>query len=178
MASEIIVNTIKAPTTGANANKVIIPTGVTLDIADNLAYDSMPANTIIQQVEYFSDSSFNTSSTSLAVTNASVNITPRYANSKMLIQVFGGCHVNTTQGMRGQIRKNGTTTLAHSDNEDLINYASNSGQTAAGHPIAVATIDNNVGTTSQVNYAYYVKAQSGAAYFYRNYGIIVQEIKV
>ena len=31
MASEIIVNTIKAPTTGANANKVIIPSGVTLD---------------------------------------------------------------------------------------------------------------------------------------------------
>lgn len=31
MASEIIVNTIKAPTSGANANKVIIPSGVTLD---------------------------------------------------------------------------------------------------------------------------------------------------
>ena len=30
MASEIIVNTIKAPTSG-NANKVIIPSGVTLD---------------------------------------------------------------------------------------------------------------------------------------------------
>lgn len=178
MASEIIVNTIKAPTTGANANKVIIPTGVTLDIADNLAYDSMPANTIIQQVEYFSDSTFNTTSTSFVATNASVNITPRYANSKMLIQVFGGCHVNTQSGMRGVIRKNGTTSFAHSNNEDLINYASGSGQHAAGHPVAVATIDNNVGTTNQVTYAYYVHAESGAAYFYRNYGIVVQEIKV
>ena len=38
MASEIIVNTIKAPTTGANANKVIIPSGVTLDASLRLLW--------------------------------------------------------------------------------------------------------------------------------------------
>ena len=46
MASEIIVNTIKAPTTGANANKVIIPSGVTLDASGGNF--SPPSGHIIQ----------------------------------------------------------------------------------------------------------------------------------
>lgn len=49
MASEIIVNTIKAPTTGVNANKVIIPSGVTLDASNGL---TPPSGYIINSGSY------------------------------------------------------------------------------------------------------------------------------
>ena len=177
MASEIIVNTIKAPTTGANANKVIIPTGVTLDIADNLAYDSMPSGTVIQQVSNHTPSMFSTSGTTYVSTNASVTITPRYANSKMVIWICGSAHFDgASDHGRGQIRKNGAA-FSNFNNDDLLAYI---GRTEArGDMVGMSYVDDNVGTTSSVTYAYYIKSSSSrTTYFYRNTGIIVQEIKV
>ena len=39
--STLFVENLKGPTTGSNANKVIIPTGQTLQIDDGVDYSSM-----------------------------------------------------------------------------------------------------------------------------------------
>jgi len=86
MASEIIVNTIKAPTTGANANKVIIPSGVTLDASGGGL--TTPAGHIIQVVQATTATNLGsvTSTTFVEIdTNLRCTITPKFANSQLLV---------------------------------------------------------------------------------------------
>ena len=90
MAGTLTVQNIEGPSSGANANKVIIPSGQTIDVSSGTLVPS--AGAVVQQVEYFNDTSFNTSSTSYVSTLASVVITPKYSNSKMFIQVYGGTY--------------------------------------------------------------------------------------
>lgn len=47
MASELQVQTISGPPTGANANKILIPSGQTLTLEDKLAYNNLPSGTVI-----------------------------------------------------------------------------------------------------------------------------------
>ena len=75
--STLFVENLKGPTTGSNANKVIIPTGQTLQIDDGVDYSSMPAGTVIQQVSNFAVSTFSTNSGTYVTTDSSVSITPR-----------------------------------------------------------------------------------------------------
>ena len=133
------------------------------------------AGMVIQQVSYHSDATWSTTSGNFSSTYAAVTITPKFANSKMSIWVSGSVHYSgyANHG-RGQIRKNGATFSNH-DNEDLLAYWA--GTTSRGDMVGQNYVDQNVGTTSPVTYAYYVASSSGAAtYFYRNHGIIVQEI--
>ena len=84
MASELIVQTLKGPTSGANANKVIIPSGQTLDID---AW-SPPAGTVVQVVSnrVTSAQALNTSSTSYAdIPGMTVTITPISTSSTVFI---------------------------------------------------------------------------------------------
>tara|TARA_Y100000389_G_scaffold199909_1_gene239244 strand:- start:452 stop:979 length:528 start_codon:yes stop_codon:yes gene_type:complete len=174
MTGTLQVENIIGPTTGANTNTVTIPSTQTLDVSGGTLIPS--AGAVVQQAEYFNDTTFTTTSNSFVTTLASVAITPKYSDSKMLIQVYGNSHAAIANGFRGSIRKDGTA-FSHSGAEDLIAYAQ-TGSVARGNPVSVATIDNNVGTTNSVTYAYYIKtSDSSIIYFYRNYGIVVQEIK-
>lgn len=87
MASEIIVNTIKAPTTGSNANKVIIPSGVTLDASAGTLRPS--AGAVVQTVQAFTTTvtSGGSATGSYFDVGLSANITPKYASSKILVNV-------------------------------------------------------------------------------------------
>ena len=85
MASEIIVNTIKAPTTGANANKVIIPSGVTLDASAGTLNPS--AGQIVQVAE----TSYSTVWTNSTTTHSQIfglSFTPKFSNSKIMLQGY------------------------------------------------------------------------------------------
>jgi hypothetical protein len=183
MASELTVQTIKGPLSGDNANKIIIPAGQTLDTSaaavSGLSSDDMPAGSVVQVAEYnINVGTWNTQSTSYVSTPATVNITPKFANSKMIIHVFGSIHWGGTTGHgRGQIRKNGGT-LSSYTNDDLLTYKSGD-SSDRGHTHSSFTVDTNVGTTEPVTYAYYVRADTGSdlLYFYRNIGIVVEEIK-
>ena len=87
MASEIIVQTIKAPTSGANANKVIIPSGVTLDASAGTL--KPPAGHIVQAVSHSWSSETNTTSSSYVdVQGGSMSFTPRYSDSTIVVQVL------------------------------------------------------------------------------------------
>jgi hypothetical protein len=95
MASEIIVNTIKAPTTGANANKVIIPSGVTLDASGGEL--TTPAGHIIQVVEATTATNYgNITSTSFVEVSPDLRctITPKFANSKLLVMFHSMMYKN------------------------------------------------------------------------------------
>jgi hypothetical protein len=85
MASELIVQTLKGPTSGANANKVIIPSGQTLDID---AW-SPPAGAVVQIQDGRTISYTSHNTTSYTDTNLSVEITPKFANSKLYFWVSG-----------------------------------------------------------------------------------------
>jgi len=80
MASEIIVNTIKAPTTGANANKVIIPSGVKLVATDAQAITA--PGMLLNQQQFQTSSDVDTSSSSFN-TVWNFNYTPVSTNSKI-----------------------------------------------------------------------------------------------
>ena len=97
MASEIIVNTIKAPTTGANANKVIIPSGVTLDASAGTLRPS--AGAVVQVTQSnpvggsnlavgFSHSGNNKANYVPIGSTYNLSITTKYANSWIVVE---GC---------------------------------------------------------------------------------------
>lgn len=91
MASEIIVQTIKAPTSGSNANKVIIPSGVTLDASAGTLRPSAGAVVQTQSVQCGSTNNHLTLTTAGVWTDipeATITFTPKYSNSKILIETY------------------------------------------------------------------------------------------
>tara|TARA_B100000963_G_scaffold322292_1_gene306246 strand:+ start:312 stop:866 length:555 start_codon:yes stop_codon:yes gene_type:complete len=100
MASELSVQTIKGPASGGNANKIIIPTGQTLEVTDNIRYEDMPAGSIIQVITDDFATVVGTTSTSFVDTGVQATITPRFATSKIFInvsQAFSMVGPNTNQ---------------------------------------------------------------------------------
>jgi len=155
-------------------------TGI-LKTTSTLVTNNLPAGTVVQQVQLFNDTTFSTSSTSYVTTSATVSITPIYSNSNMNIFVCGGLYTTHPSEYRGQLQKNGSVISTAFDNEDLPLYHHNANSNAElGGMMAQVYTDQNVNTSSSITYAYYVKragSNSATLYFYRNYGILVQEVK-
>ena len=83
--STLKVENLAGITSGANANKIIIPSGQTLDASNGF---TAPAGHVIQmQNAGISGNASTTSSTSFIDTGLSVNITPKFATSKILVIV-------------------------------------------------------------------------------------------
>ena len=77
MSSELFVQTIKGPTSGANANKVIVPTGQTL---------TAPGH-VIQVVQNLTTTDTTVNSTGYTDTTLTATITPSSTSSKILVIV-------------------------------------------------------------------------------------------
>ena len=174
MASTLKINNLDS----ASGTSITLASGKTLDASGGTLTPS--AGQVVQQVEFYNNVSFTTQSTTYVESPCKVAITPKFANSKMNIYLCGGVYSTAPAEYRGGMRKNGAT-MSPYVSEDLCVYHHNANSNAElGGMIAQLFTDQNVGTTSSVTYAYYIKRQgsSGTMYFYRNYGIIVQEIKV
>lgn len=105
MAGILTVQTIQGPTSGANANKVIIPAGQTLDIASW----TPPAGTVVQvlqdtKTDYQSASSNGGSWTNIS--GLSVSITPSSTSSKIF--VFSTIQMHSNGNMFLRIIRNST----------------------------------------------------------------------
>ena len=74
MASELTVQTIKGPTSGANANKIIVPSGHELHAPNHII---QAVSDVDQTHQAINAADVNTDSA------LSVTITPKYANSKI-----------------------------------------------------------------------------------------------
>ena len=85
MASELQVTTLRGAPTGANANQIVVPTGQTL---------TAPGHVIQMQHANINGSSGSTTSASFTDTGVSVNITPKFATSKILVIVHQVMAIN------------------------------------------------------------------------------------
>jgi len=108
MASELIVQTLKGPTSGANANKVIVPSGQTL---------TAPGH-VLQVVQAVKTDTFTTTTSSfLDVPSLAVSITPSSTSSKVLITCNICGQVEASSGSYGSALRllRGTTVIGVGD---------------------------------------------------------------
>lgn len=101
MASDLTVQTIRGPASGANANKVLIPTGQTLTLQDGLDQSNLKSGSIVQVVTFNSDSKVSTGAveTNVTLTDYQLSITPRFANSIIMVDYY--IPLNHTSGGGG-----------------------------------------------------------------------------
>jgi hypothetical protein len=83
MAGTLTVQNLQGPSSGANANKIIVPSGQTLDASAGMLVPS--AGQVVQTVTNTSTASTNvTSSTWVALNETEISITPKMAGSKFI----------------------------------------------------------------------------------------------
>ena len=99
MASELIVQTLKGPTSGANANKVIIPSGQTLDASAGTLTPSS-GQIINQEFRTLSGTTNNTTTTFADFDSASY--TPILTSSK--IYFVWSVYLRTSQDNAAEAR--------------------------------------------------------------------------
>jgi hypothetical protein len=106
MASELIVQTLKGPTSGANANKIIVPSGQTLDMGDGSIIH--PTDGVIQSTVWeLPPTSVNTAGSWAAATTPTVPNTyfvgqftfnKKYASSNVICIAQGHVDHSDTSG--------------------------------------------------------------------------------
>ena len=146
----LTVQTLQAPTSGANANKVIIPSGHTLDASNGL---TTPAGHVIQVVgSKFDGQSANviaTTSTSFTDTGLSVTITPTSTSSKILVTIC--CQLYTSSTAHGDVAIfRGSTEILRSS----FNYDAAGGSAGQG---SLQILDSPA-TTSATEYSIYIRS--------------------
>lgn len=108
MASVLQVEELRGSTTGANANKIIIPSGQTLDAS---AGGLVPAAGQVVQVVMNYDpntSHITTTSSNLVAAGFSVSITPTSTDSFIIIQMFNPMVHHQTAVIEGRMYVNGS----------------------------------------------------------------------
>ena len=110
MASELYVETLKGLTSGANANKVIIPSGQTLDAsAGSMVLPSGTGGKVLQVVQQVLATQTDSTSTTMIDTGLSASITPSSTSSKILVTVNHRTFKNSAaQGMDMQLLRDST----------------------------------------------------------------------
>jgi len=141
MASELIVQTLKGPTSGANANKVIIPSGQTLDAS---AGGFTPASGQIVNHEYYTNNTYVNNSTETFADLWSVTYTPVLTQS--LIYFMWSCDIRTSRSGGADTRAHLRTVVdgaGYANNYDMSHY--DYGNSGAWHHmmVAVTSFKNN-----------------------------------
>ena len=166
MASEIIVQTIKGPTSGANANKVIIPSGQTLDVGSWIA----PAGTVLQVVHNTATGQVSNGGTSYIDTGLSATITPQFTSSKILIIVsqpmmFSIATTSLREAYWNICR--GSTQLIEAGSAFDLSYANEFQAAAFGNNLSYLDTPS---TTSATTYKTQMKVSGGTSDIYVGYG--------
>ncbi len=170
MAGTLTVQNLQGPSSGANANKVIIPSGQTLDASNGFV---APAGSVVQTIRMTPTSTaFSTASTSYLKTNLALSITPKYANS--LIKIEMSCTLlNQGDELDLRLYRNGVDialqTQIHGDYDGSGTYTTTA--------LMYTDLPN---TTSSTEYALYAKvlagSNGGTGYVYREQHMLLQEI--
>ena len=186
--STLHVENLKGLSSGGNANKIIVPSGQTIDASAGTLVPS--TDQIIQMKENRYTGNFsNVSSTSFA-TIVSVNITPKYSSSRILITTGGILYKNNT----GDSSAGAGLFVIHRDNSTTAHHATffEQGTNAADGHYSIYTSGNaayhiyphfwqmydDPNTTSQVTYQFKIKSAAGGNIgYYRGTSIKVEELK-
>ena len=171
MASELTVQTIKGPTSGANANKVIIPSGHTLDASGGTLVPS--AGQVVQVVKMTpTNSALSTTSSTFTRTNLALSITPKFANSLIKIELTA-CFLNQGGELQAQLYKDQVVSNLLPETQIHGDYDGN-GQYASYSQIYY----HSPNTTNTTEYALYVRrnGSTGTCYVYRAQYMLLTEI--
>ena len=170
--STLHVENLKGPTSGANANKIIVPSGQELHASGHT----------LQTVYNTPDNSLQAiDSASFVATNISVSITPKSSSSSMFITCNVSFDTATGTNFSAGIFKDGTIVTPKSPNgtyDAHIYFNRISAPRLIMHQ-SIHVTDATVGTTSAVTYKLYVKTHSGNINLRNDLSsprIIVQEI--
>ena len=164
MASELTVQTIKGPTSGGNANKIIIPSGQTLDASAGLFTPS--AGQMVQHVlvKPTTRTFFNTSTYANAV-GFSLTITPKFSNSKIVIRCFAktSMHnlyqgVTNNSGQQHRITRNGSQ-IYEASWQNYFNR--NDGVERDFYPLFITEFIDEPSSTSALTYVIQGKQYAG-----------------
>ena len=107
MASELTVQTLRGPTSGANANTILIPSGQVLDASAGFV---APAGSVIQVVHNGTTASVTNNTQTFTNSGLESSITPRFTTSKILILINQNIHKTgaQTDQMQLNITRDGT----------------------------------------------------------------------
>ena len=156
MAGTLTVQNIQGPASGANANKIIIPSGQTLDI------DSWtpPAGTVLQVVQGTQDvGTGSITSSSFVNTGLSVSITPTSANSKILVIHSGNFNTQSATSWADlTLYRDISSTLTHLGYTNGFNGIYGD---ADDHTSSSINYLDSPNTTSSVVYRIYIKSRNG-----------------
>lgn len=168
MASELTVQTLRGPTSGANADTVLIPSGQTLHAPGH----------VIQTIHSQSALSYSAmSSTSYAASGYTAVITPKFSNSKIYIHATWNSNCTTANdGHKVRIYR-GTTNITSGNGQ--LAYTANGGSSNVHMPASLIEYDSP-NTTSSVTYELYHGSQGGGTVRFANdwtpVSFILQEI--
>ena len=165
MAGTLTVQNLQGPSTGANANKIIIPSGQTLDASAGFV---PPAGAVIQIKQSTLNNGFTTSvvaNFASVATGLSVSITPSSTSSKVFVSTsWNHQHVGSTnEGTTWHIARNGSALSPTS----YIEYSITS---TNWHNTVTAQYLDSPATTSSVTYEVYMGNYSGGNAYMRNWG--------
>ena len=163
MASELYVETLKGLTSGANANKVIIPSGQTLDAsAGSVVLPAGAGGKVLQVVNVTTSNLQSFTSTSFTASNLSVSITPSSTSSKIL--AIGSTSIgNSTNGFTAITLYRDSTNLGTGNG---FAYTKDFG--ALWRASAALNYLDSPNTTSSVTYAIYCRIQEAGHTGYVN----------
>ena len=174
--STIKVENLTGLSSGANANKIIVPSGQTLDASNGF---TAPAGHVIQvKSQTWSTQTVSGGNTFADVASSAMSFTPKYSDSLIVIQAF--MHIRwsdaASNGGACRLMYNGNPI---SSNATYANYDDHNSNTYQGYAIADKVTS---GTTSSVIIKIQLARHSGGnfwvnwgAQFYSN--MTVQEIK-
>ena len=161
MASEIIVNTIKAPTSGANANKIIVGPGQELDASNGFI---PPAGHILKTAHYKGNTSGTSSGSAWVDSTVVFNYTPLKSTSLIIANcsvvvwrsstsAYAGVRVNLSGGKTGTVATYG----------DM--YYNGGGANTWDTPYSFSYTS---GTTSQITHTFQFHPNGGGMWFPNN----------
>ena len=155
--STLHVENLKGLSSGGNANKIIVPSGQTLDASAGVINPS--SGQVVQCVSRDdARGHISTTSTSYVASGVSHSITPKFADSTILIHYhIPMSHTpNSTGALVPRIYRNGTDLSANTFSQGY--------HTHEGVPYITMTLecrDSSHNSTSAITYEVYFKSHSG-----------------
>ena len=141
---------------------------------------AMPSGHVIQMQSTTTTSSITVTATSLTASGLVVSITPKFANSNLLITITGGEQTYSASGVLTGVTHlyRQLTGGSYADLSGQLCEQSMGGSDSSdyGHSHSSEFIDTTHTTTSAINYQPYIKTNTGTYYF--NYSPTVLTLRV
>ena len=160
MAGTLTVQTLQGPSSGANANKLLIPSGQTLDVSGGTL---VPSAGQVVQTEHAVTTTMatNTSSNTWVDVGLSLSITPTKASNKILVTYSSQNLANNTDYIGVRLLRGST--------EINKNFAYNNTVNWMPHYGGIVDLDNPA-TTSSVTYKIQCFISNAGGDMRHNYG--------